>query len=54
MKIQNQVNPMKLCNLIFFTLVGVCVGGMIYGIVSTEKSPQHASVEKNEQIHHIK
>jgi hypothetical protein len=27
---------------------------MIYGIVTTEKSPQHASVEKNEQIHHIK
>jgi len=37
MKIQNQVNPMKLCNLIFFTLVGVCVGGMIYGIVSHRK-----------------
>jgi len=48
------INQMKLCNLIFFTLVGVCVGGMIYGIVTTEKSPQHASVEKNEQIHPIK
>ncbi len=46
MKIQNQVNPMKLCNFIFFALVAVCIGGMIYGNVST--------VEKNEQIHHIK
>jgi hypothetical protein len=37
---------MKLCNLIFFALIGVCVGGMIYGNVST--------MERNEQIHHIK
>jgi hypothetical protein len=32
---------MKICNFIFFTLLGVCVGGLIYGNVSTEKTPQH-------------
>jgi cell division septal protein FtsQ len=45
---------MKLCNLIFFALIGVCVGGMVYANVTPEKTPQHVSVEKNEQIHHIK
>jgi len=34
---------MKLCNLIFFSLIGVCVAGMIYGNVTTEKTPQHTS-----------
>jgi hypothetical protein len=43
MKIQNQVNQMKLCNLIFFTLIGVCVGGMVYANVTPEKTPQHTS-----------
>jgi hypothetical protein len=34
---------MKLCNLIFFTLVGVCVGGLIYVNVAPEKTQQHTS-----------
>jgi hypothetical protein len=34
---------MKICNFIFFTLVGVCVGGMIWGNVNTEKTSQHTS-----------
>jgi hypothetical protein len=33
----------KVCNLIFFTLLGVCIGGMIYGNIITEKTPQHTS-----------
>jgi hypothetical protein len=27
---------------------------MVYANVTPEKTPQHVSVEKNEQIHHIK
>jgi hypothetical protein len=45
---------MKICNLIFVTLISVCVGGMIYDNVTPEKPLQHASVEKNEQTHYIK
>jgi hypothetical protein len=30
---------MKICNLIFFTLIGVCIGGMVY----SNLTPQHTS-----------
>jgi hypothetical protein len=43
MKIQNQVNQMKLCNLIFFTLVGVCVGGMVYANIKPDKTEYNTS-----------
>ncbi len=34
---------MKLCNIIFFSLIGICVGGMIYANIAPEKTPQHTS-----------
>jgi len=34
---------MKICNFIFFTLVGVAVSGMIYANVTSDKTPQHTS-----------
>jgi hypothetical protein len=34
---------MKLCNLIFFALIGVCIGGMVYANATPEKAPQHTS-----------
>lgn len=34
---------MKLCNLIFFSLVGVCVGGMVYYNLTPEKTHYNTS-----------
>ncbi len=34
---------LKLCNIIFFSLVGICVGGMVYANLAPEKTPQHTS-----------
>jgi hypothetical protein len=34
---------MKICNFIFFTLIGVAIGGMIYANVAPDKTPQHTS-----------
>jgi hypothetical protein len=34
---------MKLCNLIFFSLIGVCVAGMVYANSTPEKTSQHTS-----------
>jgi hypothetical protein len=34
---------MKLCNLIFYTLVGVCIGAMVYANTASEKTPHHTS-----------
>jgi hypothetical protein len=34
---------MKLCNLIFFSLIGVCVAGMVYANTTSEKTSQHTS-----------
>ncbi len=34
---------MKLCNVIFFSLIGVCLAGMVYANIKPEKTPQHIS-----------
>ncbi len=34
---------MKAANFIFYTLVGVCVMGMIYSNSKPDKTPQHTS-----------
>ena len=34
---------MKLCNLIFYSLVGVCIGGMVYYNLTPEKTQHHIS-----------
>jgi hypothetical protein len=34
---------MKVCNLIFYSLVGVCIGGMVYYNLTPERTPQHTS-----------
>ncbi len=34
---------MKLCNLIFFSLIGICVGGMVYANLAPEKTQLHTS-----------
>jgi hypothetical protein len=34
---------MKVCNLIFYSLVGVCIGGMVYYNLTPEKTPHHTS-----------
>lgn len=34
---------MKICNLIFFVIIGVCIGGMIYTNLTPDKTPQHTS-----------
>ncbi len=43
MKTQNEDKTMKLCNLIFFAIIGVCVGGMVYANIAPEKTSQHIS-----------
>jgi hypothetical protein len=37
------MNVMKVCNLIFYSLVGVCIGAMVYVNTASEKTPQHTS-----------
>ena len=34
---------MKVCNLIFYSLIGVCIGGMVYYNLTPEKTPHHTS-----------
>jgi len=38
-----RMNVMKVCNLIFYSLVGVCIGAMVYVNTASEKTPQHTS-----------
>jgi hypothetical protein len=42
-KTQKENTKMKLCNLIFFSLIGVCVAGMVYANTTSEKTSQHTS-----------
>jgi hypothetical protein len=49
MKNSNEVKSMKLCNLIFFSLIGICVGGMVYANISPEKTTQHISNVVNQK-----
>ncbi len=34
---------MKVCNLIFYSLVGVCIGGMVYYNLTPETTSHHTS-----------
>jgi hypothetical protein len=34
---------MKLCNVIFFSLIGVCLAGMVYSNIKPDKTEQHTS-----------
>jgi hypothetical protein len=34
---------MKTCNVIFYTLVGACIAGLVYANVAPNKTPQHTS-----------
>jgi hypothetical protein len=43
MKIQNEVGTMKLCNIIFFSLIGVCLAGMVYANIKPDKTEYHTS-----------
>ena len=37
------INQMKLCNIIFFSLIGVCFAGMVYANIRPDKTEQHTS-----------
>jgi hypothetical protein len=34
---------MKTCNVIFYTLVGGCIGALVYASTLPNKTPQHTS-----------
>ena len=34
---------MKLCNIIFFSLIGVCLTGMVYANIKPNKTENHTS-----------
>jgi len=40
----------KTCNYIFYTLLGVCVGALVYASVSPNKTPQHTSTVSESSV----